>query len=715
MSQLKPLMERNFVEYASYVIVDRAIPDIRDGCKPVQRRILDTLMTIHDGKFHKVANVIGETMKLHPHGDASIRDALVVLANKEYFIEKQGNFGNVITGHNAAAPRYIECRLTPLARENLFNRQLTEYKPSYDGRKKEPVFLPAKLPVLLMLGAEGIAVGMTTKILPHNFIELLRAQVDILKKKQIEIYPDFFQGGLVDVSEYDDGAGRVRVRARIDTKGEKKLIIREIPYSTTTTNLINSIEAAVQKGKVSVGTISDFTTERVEIELHCSRGATVEDVLPQLFAYTECEMSVNSNIVVIRNNHPVEITVTQYLNEITAQLRNQIKAELELELAGLTERRHWLTLEHLFIVNKVYKRLEKAGSEEQLVAEVYEGMMGFSSLFIRPMTDDDVKRLLELKIRRISVYDIKKHKKETDDIVARIEECGEKLKSLTKTTISFLEGLIVRYADHYPRRTEITRFSTVDKKTVAKADIRMSYDPETGFFGTSIRGGVSSITVSEYDRVLVVTDDGTYRIMAPADKVLLTGRMLYCGIFDQEKGAVFTLVYRDDNKVAWGKQIHISKFITDKLYTLFPPSRYGILYFREKNTHDVLLLHFVKTKRSKLLEAEYDCSGLKTASNASRGTRLHAKPVARITIVKEKKKAADAKMTKKRSVEASRQKNKAKPSKTAQKPRKKRNGSTASRQKSRQSTKKAGTKKKMPAVKTKKTGKTTGSKKRKNL
>jgi topoisomerase-4 subunit A len=266
-------MEKNFLEYASYVIMDRAIPELRDGCKPVQRRILHTLHEMHDGKFHKVANVIGECMKLHPHGDASIGDALVVLANKEYFIEKQGNFGNILTGHEAAAARYIECRLTPLAVETLFNKALTEYAPSYDGRRQEPVALPAKVPVLLMMGADGIAVGMSTTILPHNFVELLQAQVAILRGGGAELYPDFPQGGLIDVSEYDDGRGKIRVRAKIEkVTGAQKLVIREVAYSTTTAGLIASIESAVQRGKVSVSTISDFTTEKVEIELHLSRG-----------------------------------------------------------------------------------------------------------------------------------------------------------------------------------------------------------------------------------------------------------------------------------------------------------------------------------------------------------------------------------------------------------------------------------------------------------
>ena len=272
MSHLEPLMQRNFLEYASYVVVDRAIPELRDGCKPVQRRILHTLFSMDDGKFHKVANVIGESMKLHPHGDASIGSALVVLANKEYFIEKQGNFGNVITGHNAAAARYIECRLTPLAKETLFNKALTDWQKSYDGRKDEPVALPAKIPVILMIGAEGIAVGMATKILPHNFGELLQAQIAILEKREFSLVPDFIQGGLIDPAEYDDGRGKVKVRARIEVEGDKRIVIREIPFSTTTESLINSIETATQKGKLKVSSINDFTSEDVEIELTLPRG-----------------------------------------------------------------------------------------------------------------------------------------------------------------------------------------------------------------------------------------------------------------------------------------------------------------------------------------------------------------------------------------------------------------------------------------------------------
>ena len=323
MANLDPLMRRNFLEYASYAILDRAIPDLRDGCKPVQRRILHTLFEMHDGRFHKVANVIGETMKLHPHGDASIGDALVVLANKDYFIERQGNFGNLLTGHPAAAARYIECRLTPLALETLFNPNLTEFVPSYDGRSDEPVFLPAKLPVMLMLGVEGIAVGMATRILPHNFVELLRAQIAILSGKPFKLLPDFPQGGLMDVSEYDDGRGKVKVRALIDARGEKTVVIREIPFGTTTETLIASIEAASQQGRVKIAAIDDYTTDKVEIELELARGVYADEVIPQLYAYTECAVSVSSSVLAIRDRKPVEMTVTEVLDELTEQLRER--------------------------------------------------------------------------------------------------------------------------------------------------------------------------------------------------------------------------------------------------------------------------------------------------------------------------------------------------------------------------------------------------------
>lgn len=634
MSQLKPLMEKNFLEYASYVIIDRAIPDLRDGCKPVQRRILYTLFEMDDGKFHKVANVIGETMKLHPHGDMSIGDALVVLANKEYFIEKQGNFGNIITGHEAAASRYIECRLTPLARETLFNRAITTYVPSYDGRKDEPAELPAKVPVLLMLGADGIAVGMATTILPHNFIELLQAQISILKGERYELYPDFLQGGLIDVSDYADGKGRVRIRARMEEKGHT-LIIREIPYSTTTTSLISSIEAAVQKGKVAVSTISDFTTDKVEIELHLSRGADADTVIDQLYAHTDCEVSINSNIVVIRGERPVEVTVSEYLEEFTSILKKQIKAELEHQLGVLEDRRHWLTLEQIFIENRVYKNIEKATTEEAVKRQVYEGMKPFKKLFIRPMTDDDVTRLLDLKIRRISAYDIKKNRGEIDDIVAEIRQINARLRNLTKTAIGWLEGLVEKYAEKYPRRTEISTFHTVDKLAVARANIRVSWDKDSSFFGSSVRSTEFAMNVTEYDKLLLVTSDGTYRVMPPPEKAWMPGSVLWAGVFDAKKGHEFTFIYKDSAGAAWGKKVRIERFITNKVYPLVKEGSLGIEYLTDARKPGRVVLHMVPAKRQKVKSLALDLGAIPPCGLPARGTRLTAKPLEKVELLPE--------------------------------------------------------------------------------
>ena len=635
MSQLKPLMEKNFIEYASYVIIDRAIPSLRDGCKPVQRRILHTLFEMHDGKFHKVANVIGETMKLHPHGDVSIGDALVVVANKEYFIEKQGNFGNIITGHEAAASRYTECRLTPLAVETLFNKALTEFVPSYDGRRLEPVELPAKVPVLLMLGAEGIAVGMSTTILPHNFIELLEAQIAILSDEKFELYPDFLQGGSIDVSEYADGKGKVRVRAKID-QGQHKLVIREIPYSTTTTSLMASIESAVQKGKVSISTISDFTTEAVEIELHLSRGAEPDKVLDQLYAHTDCEVSITSNIVVIRGERPVEIGVSEYLEEFTSILKKQIKAELEHELAVLEDRRHWLTLEQIFIENRVYKNIEKAATEEAVRRQVYEGMKPFKKLFVRPMNDTDVTRLLDLKIRRISAYDIKRNRGDIDDIVAAIRQANAKLRNLTKTAIAWLKELINKYRDRYPRRTAVETFHTVDKLAVAKANIRLAWDKDTSFFGSNVRSSEFAMNVTEYDKILAVTADGTYRIMPPPEKAWLPGALLYAAVFDAKKGVGLTVIYRDANKAAWGKKVRIERFITNKVYSLVKEGAVGISFLSDKSRPGSVILHMEPKKRAKLKSVTVDLNKVPACGLTARGTRLTAKALERVELVPEK-------------------------------------------------------------------------------
>ena len=639
MAKLESLMKVHFVDYASYFVLDRAIPELRDGLKPVQRRILHTLFSISDGRYHKVANVIGETMKLHPHGDASIADALVVLANKEYFIDRQGNFGNPITGHPAAAARYIECRLTPLALETLFNEALTELVPSYDGRNKEPVVLPVKLPVLLMLGCEGIAVGMSTRILPHNLPELWRAQIAFLKGKHVSLVPDFLSGGLMDASAYDDGLGKVELRAVIEAKGEKKVVIREIPAGTTTESLIASIESAAQKGRVQIGGISDYTTEAVEIELSLPRGVRAVDVIPQLHAYTDCSVSVSANPTVIHGRRPEIMSVSEVLAELTTRLRQQLQLELEYERAQFVDRQHWLTLEQIFIEAKVYRGLETAKTEKAVVASVWSGMEPHTGKMIRAMEDEDVTRLLQLRIRRISAYDLQKSRDEVVDLAKQIKVIDKKLKKLTQTTIAYIEDLLDRYGDQFPRRTRTVALEEVDKKSVARDTIKLSYDKETGFFGSAVRGDQFKLSVSEFGLVLGISSDGTYRVMPPVEKVLFSGKLIYCEPFDPDKGVEFVAVYRDKMKVAFAKRFKIEKFIRNKEYRLVKDEKGKLDLLMSPSEAGIVNLSFKPAPRQRVKSAKCDLGDLETTSPTARGRRLAAKPVAKLSHEKRKKSA----------------------------------------------------------------------------
>ncbi len=633
MSQLESLMKEHFVEYASYFILDRAIPELGDGMKPVQRRIMHTLFKMHDGRFHKVANVIGDTMKLHPHGDASIGDALVVLANKEYFIERQGNFGNLLTGHPAAAPRYIECRLTELALETMFHPALTDFVPSYDGRNEEPVVLPTKLPVVLMTGAEGIAVGMATKILPHNLPEIWKAQIAILKKKKFALHPDFQQGGLMDVSAYEDGAGKIDLRAKIESRDRKTVVIREIPFGTTTEGLIASIEAAVQKGRVKISSIDDFTTDRVEIELSIARGSDAKEVIPQLYAYTDCSVSVSSNLIVIHDRKPVQLSVSEIARALTAALKDQLKRELEYDREQLIDRKHWLTLEQIFVEKRVYKDIENKKTPEAVRKAVWDGMKKHKRLFVRPMVEEDVGKLLEVRIRRISAYDIERNRQEIADIEKKIKEIERKLKNMVKTAVDYLEGMIAKYGDRYPRRTKITEIQAVDKKAVARQNLRLSYDKKSSFFGTEVRGDQFKLTVSEFEHVLGIAKDGTYRIMNAPEKVLFTGPMIYAELFDPDVGAEFTVVYRDKKKMAFAKKIKIEKFIRNREYRLIKEKGGRVDLLLPPDEVGTVHLDFVPAKRQRLKEADFDLGTLDWTSPSARGVRMAPKPVGKVKLI----------------------------------------------------------------------------------
>lgn len=633
MSRLESLMKDHFIEYASYFILDRAIPDLRDGLKPVQRRILHTLFRMNDGRFHKVANVIGDTMKLHPHGDASIGDALVVLANKDYFIERQGNFGNLLTGHAAAAPRYIECRLTDLALDTMFHPALTEFVPSYDGRNEEPTALPAKLPVVLMTGAEGIAVGMSTRILPHNLPEIWEAQIAVLNKEEFELYPDFAQGGLMDVSAYEDGAGKVEVRARIEAKDRKTVVIRELPFGTTTESVIASIEAAVQKGRVKIASINDFTTEKVEIELELPRGVDADEVIPQLYAYTDCSVSVSSNLIVIDDRKPVQLTVSDITQRLTERLKDQLKRELEYDRSELVDRKHWLTLEQIFVEKRVYKQIEDKTTADAVRQAVVAGMKAFEKLFVRPMVDEDVTRLLDLRIRRISAYDIEKNRKEIEEIDKKIEEIDKKLRNMVRTTIQYLEGMLKKYRARYPRKTRITEIQAVDKKAVARQNLKLSFDKESGYFGTEVKGELFKLSVSEFENVLAIAKDGTYRIMTAPEKVLFTAPLLYAEIFDEEQGVGFTVVYRDKSRTPFAKRIRIEKFVRNREYQLIKDKAGKIDLLLPEGELGQVEMEFVPAKRQRLKEMKFDLATLEPTAASARGTRLAPKPVAKVRLI----------------------------------------------------------------------------------
>jgi topoisomerase-4 subunit A len=564
---LRRIIESNYIEYASYVIKDRAIPDINDGLKPVQRRILWSLHRIDDGRFHKVANVVGHCMQFHPHGDQSIYGALVVLANTDYFIDKQGNFGNIFTGDEASAARYIECRLTELARQTLFNGDITDLSDSYDGRNKEPVYLPSKIPSVLLLGQEGIAPGMTTRIFSHNFKEVLEAQISVLKGEEYKLYPDFRQGGIMDVSDYQNGVGKITLRAKIEIEG-RKLIIREIPATTNTSSLIASIEKAANANKIKITSINDFTAENVEIEIIPQRGYDPEKALNALYAYTDCSVTVFSNILVIKDKRPEMMTVDAVLRYCTDRLVEYLKRELEIEQAKLRERLHDKTLAQIFIENRIYKSIEECETYDKVLLEVRRGLEKFKKLFVRALTDEDIEKLLVIPIKRISLFDINRNKQDMDDIVRAIEENEKNLKRIKNFTIKYISALIDKFAKDYPRRTKIEAFDRIDVKEVALNNIKVGWDRRNCLIGTDVKSD-ETITCNEYDKLLCIEKSGGYKLISIPEK-LFVGKLFYLNKHD--RNTMFNLVYRDNaSGVYFAKRTAITKFITDKEYNISPP------------------------------------------------------------------------------------------------------------------------------------------------
>ena len=622
---LRTLIDENFIQYASYVIRDRAIPQLEDGLKPVQRRILHALYEKDDGRFNKVANIVGHAMQYHPHGDASIEEALVNLTNKSYLIEGQGNFGNIFTGDPAAASRYIECRLTDLARNEIFNPKLTTYVPSYDGRNREPLLLPSKLPLLLMLGSEGIAVGLSTRILPHNFIELLKAQISVLQNKRFKLLPDFLQGGLMDGSEYDKGNGKIKLRAKIEKRDSNKLVIREIPFSTTTESVIASIEEAARKRKIRVRSINDFTAASVEILVNLSPGEDLEKAITALYHFTQCEVTIHSNIVVIKGDRPVQLDVEEVVRFNTEQLVSLLKRELELRQTELRDDLHWKSLIRIFIEHRVYKRIEECESYDAVQQAVLKGLQPFKNQLTREIAPSDVEMLLDLPIKRISKFDLNKNEEERLKIMRDLKEVEKRLKDVPAYAIDYLQRLVARYSKQFKRRTQSTTAEEIDVRELTANELAIVLDQERGFLGYSLKGD-AAFRCSPLDRLLLVWDDGRYQIIPPPEKLFVDKNLIYFNIFDRDK--IFTIVYSTPD-ATFLKRFTFGGAIMNRDYNC-AQERAKIRYLTDRTVSD-LRLKYRHVKGARIDEQTFQVGELPLRGPKSRGNQITKRTVTSVT------------------------------------------------------------------------------------
>ncbi len=642
------LMDDNFLKFAAYSICDRALPTVEDGLKPVQRRILHAMWEKDDGRFTKVAGVVGNTMHYHPHGDAAIKDAIVTLANKRYPIQGQGNFGNILTGDEAAAGRYIECRLTKLAREQLFSPKITEYVPSYDGRNREPVLLPAKIPLCLMLGIDGIAVGLSTAVLPHNFIELLEAEIAILQKKPCPtLTPDFITGGEMDAADYDDGRGSVRVRARIEErKGEKnKLFVTSVPYGVTTDRLAESIEKAIKSKRLPIRHIDNFTAKEVEIELTLNPGSDPEKVRKALYAFTDCERRIPSRIVVLSENRPCEMTVSEILARHAELLQDIFRREFLVRLAEIDELIRRKTLEALFIEKRIYKRIEEVRTAEAVDAAIRTGFEPYRDQLEHDLTDDEIAMLLKIPIRRISLYDINRHNEEMEALRKEYGQINDDLAHLARYAVKYLKGLIKEYAPQYPRLTHVTDgFQEIDERALTSTELTLRLS-EDGYVGHALKQGEVLFPCSSLDKVYILWSDGKYRFMPPPEKLLADAtyapnkdwldalrprapiRFFDIGIYNRDD--VFTCVYYEPlygftyfKRFTWGGMI------MNKDYALVPEGATIILFC--KGTPEALYVKYKYMKGQRITQQVFDPAETRVTSASSKGIQMTPKQIERI-------------------------------------------------------------------------------------
>ena len=631
-----------FLDYASYVILERAVPAIEDGLKPVQRRILHAMKAVDDGKYNKVANIVGQTMQYHPHGDASIGDALVQLGQKNLLIDCQGNWGNTLTGDGAAAPRYIEARLSKFALDTVFNPKTTHWMMSYDGRKKEPINLPIKFPLLLAQGVEGIAVGLNSKILPHNFCEICDSALAYLRGETFQLYPDFPTGGEIDVSRYNDGerGGAVRIRAKIQKSDDNKtLIITEIPFGTTTTKIIETIMRAVQKGKIKVRKVDDFTAEEARIEVQLAPGSSSDKTIDALYAFTDCEVNISPNCCVVQDKKPIFTSVSELLRLSVEHTKSLLQWELEIAKAELEEQYFFTSLEKIFIENRIYKEegYENAPDKEKLIAFVDKALDPWKEKLIREVRREDIERLFEIRMIRITRFDSKKADELMRDLDKKIKATIKNLKNLNDYTISWFDSLKTKYGHLYPRRTEVRNFANINIKTVVEANEKLYINRADGFIGTGLKKDEYLFNCSDIDEVIIFHKDGKYKIVKVADKVFVGTDIIHIDIYRKnDNRTIYNAIYRDGKGgIYYMKRFAVTGVARDKDYDLTqgkPGSR--VMYFtaNPNGEAEVIRIQLKPALHLKKLEVFKDLSELAIKSRTARGNVLTKYDVKSITL-----------------------------------------------------------------------------------
>ncbi|HUX94540.1 MAG TPA: DNA gyrase/topoisomerase IV subunit A [Bacteroidales bacterium] len=636
---LSGMYQNWFLEYASYVILERAVPHLNDGLKPVQRRILHSMKRMDDGRYNKVANIIGHTMQFHPHGDASIGDALVQIGQKELLVEAQGNWGNLLTGDGAAAPRYIEARLSKFALEVVFNSKTTEWKSSYDGRNKEPVTLPVKFPLLLAQGGEGIAVGLASKILPHNFNELIDASIDHLQGKDFVIYPDFPTGGLIDVSKYNDGqrGGAIKVRAKIEKIDKKALVITEIPYGKTTSTLIESIIKANDKGKIKIKKIDDNTSSDVEIVIHLIPGVSPDKTIDALYALTDCEYSISPNTCVIVDDKPSFMGVSTILKHSADKTVELLKIELEIRRDELQEEWHMSSLEKIFIEKRIYRDIEEVDTWEGVITAIDNGLKPYKKLLLREVTREDIIQLTEIRIKRISKYDVKKADEHIKGIESELEEVKNHLKNIIPFAINYFKQIKKKYGKGRERKTEIRSFDTIEATKVVANNAKLYINYKEGFLGTGLRKDEFVCDCSDIDDIIVIRKDGGYLITKVAEKVFVGSDILYAQVFlKNDERTIYNIVYQDGKDgPLLAKRCAITGLTRDKEYNLTRETQGSKIVYLSVNPNgeaEVIRVHHKPKARLKKLVFEFDFGQMNIKGKSSMGNILTRNAVHKIAL-----------------------------------------------------------------------------------